>query len=41
VRYNKGIVRFSLCGRPTVDGQLMLLWLVHNIDKLANNGYAA
>ena len=41
VRYNKGLDRFTLRGRTKVDGQWKLFCLVHNIEKLANNGYAA
>ena len=41
VRYNKGLDRFTLRGRTKVDGQWKLLCLVHNIEKLANTGYAA
>ena len=41
VRYNKGLDRFTLRGRRKVDGQWKLFCLVHNIEKLANNGYAA
>jgi hypothetical protein len=38
--YNKGLNRFTLRGRHKVDGQWKLYCLVHNIEKLANNGYA-
>jgi transposase len=41
VRYNKGLDRFTLRGRTKVDGQWKLFCLVHNIEKLVNNGYAA
>ena len=41
MRYNKGLDRFTLRGRTKVDGQWKLFCLVHNIEKLANNGYAA
>jgi len=41
VRYNKGLDRFTLRGRTKVDGQWKLFCLVHNIEKLANTGYAA
>jgi transposase len=40
LRYNKGLNRFTLRGRTKVDGQWKLYCLVHNIEKLANNGYA-
>lgn len=41
IRHNKRLNRFTLRGRPKVDGQWKLFCLVHNIEKLANNGYAA
>ena len=41
VRYNKGLDRFTLRGKRKVDGQWKLFCLVHNIEKLANHGYAA
>jgi hypothetical protein len=40
LRYNKGLNRFTLGGRQKVDGQWKLYCLVHNIEKLAHNGYA-
>lgn len=40
LRYNKGLNRFTLRGRQKVDGQWKLMCLVHNIEKLAHNGYA-
>jgi hypothetical protein len=40
LRYNKGLNRFTLRDRQKVDGQWKLYCLVHNIEKLANNGYA-
>jgi transposase len=40
LRYNKGLHRFTLRGRQKVDGQWKLYCLVHNIEKLANHGYA-
>jgi transposase len=40
LRYNKGLTRFILRGRTKLDGQWKLYCLVHNIEKLANNGYA-
>lgn len=40
LRYNKGLRRFTLRGRAKVDTQWKLYCLVHNIEKLANNGYA-
>ena len=40
LRYNKGLDRFTLRGRRKVDTQWKLYCLVHNIEKLANNGYA-
>ena len=41
MRYNKGLDRFTLRGRTKVDAQWKLFCLVHNIEKLANTGYAA
>jgi len=41
VRYNKGLDRFTLRGRTKVDAPWRLFCLVHNIEKLANTGYAA
>lgn len=38
---NKRLDRFALRGRAKVDTQWRLYCLVHNIEKLANNGYAA
>jgi transposase len=40
LRYNKRLDRFTVRGRSKVDGQWKLYCLVHNIEKLANNGYA-
>jgi transposase len=40
LRSNKGLNRFTLRGRQKVDGQWKLYCLVHNIEKLAHNGYA-
>ena len=40
LRYNKGLDRFSLRGQTKVDGQWKLFCLVHNIEKLAHQGYA-
>ena len=40
LRYNKGLDRFTLRSRRKVDTQWKLYCLVHNIEKLANNGYA-
>ena len=40
IRHNKGLHRFTLRGRQKVDTQWKLFCLVHNIEKLANNGYA-
>jgi transposase len=39
--YNKGLRRFTLRGRRKVEGQWRLFCLVHNIEKLAHQGYAA
>ena len=41
LRANKRLDRFTLRGRAKVDTQWKLYCLVHNIEKLANNGYAA
>ena len=40
LRYNKRLDRFTLRGQGKVDAQWKLYCLVHNIEKLANNGYA-
>ena len=40
LRYNKGLDRFTLRGKKKVDGQWKLFSLVHNIEKLAHQGYA-
>jgi transposase len=39
-RGNKRLDRFTLRGQPKVDGQWKLYCLVHNIEKLAHQGYA-
>ena len=39
LRYNKRLDRFTLRGQQKVDSQWKLYCLVHNIEKLANNGY--
>lgn len=41
LRYNKKLSRFTLRGRRKVDTQWKLYCMVHNIEKLAHNGYAA
>ena len=41
VRGNKRLDRFTLRGRAKVDGQWKLYSMVHNIEKLAHQGYAA
>jgi transposase len=41
IRYNKRLDRFTLRGQRKVDAQWKLYCLVHNIEKLANNGYAS
>ncbi len=41
LRANKRLDRFTLRGRTKVDGQWKLFCLVHNIEKLAQHGYAA
>jgi transposase len=40
IRHNKGLNRFTLRGRSKVDAQWKLFCLVHNIEKLAHNGFA-
>ncbi|MFN0304003.1 MAG: transposase [Burkholderiales bacterium] len=40
LRYNKGLDRFTLRGKKKVDMQWTLFCLVHNIEKLAHNGFA-
>jgi len=39
IRHNKRLNRFTLRGRAKVGTQWRLYCLVHNIEKLANNGY--
>ena len=39
LRHNKGLRRFTLRGREKVDCQWKLYCLVHNIEKLAHQGY--
>ena len=41
LRHNKRLDRFTLRGRVKVNAQWQLYCLVHNIEKLANAGYAA
>jgi transposase len=41
IRHNKRMDRFTLRGQKKVDGQWKLYCLVHNIEKLAHNGYAS
>ncbi|RJG05061.1 IS1182 family transposase [Noviherbaspirillum cavernae] len=40
LRGNKRLHRFTLRGKAKVDGQWKLYCLVHNVEKLANHGYA-
>ena len=40
LRANKKLNRFTLRGRHKIDAQWKLYCLVHNIEKLAHNGYA-
>jgi len=40
LRGNKRLNRFTLRGKAKVDGQWKLYCLMHNIEKLANYGYA-
>ena len=39
LRNNKGLDRFTLRGLSKVDGQWKLYCMVHNIEKMANQGY--
>jgi len=39
LRHNKRLSRFTLRGRAKVEGQWKLYCLVHNIEKLARQGY--
>jgi hypothetical protein len=39
LRHNKRLNRFTLRGKTKVSTQWQLYCLVHNIEKLANNGY--
>jgi transposase len=41
LRHNKGLNRFTLRGKHKVGTQWRLYCLVHNIEKLARNGYEA
>lgn len=41
LRYNKRLDRFTLRGQRKVDTQWKLYCMVHNIEKLARNGYRA
>jgi len=40
LRGNKRLHRFTLRGKTKVDGQWKLYCMMHNIEKLANHGYA-
>jgi hypothetical protein len=40
LRYNKRLSRFTLRGKAKVDGQFKRYAMMHNIEKLAGNGYA-
>jgi transposase len=40
IRHNKRLDRFTLRGRVKVNAQWQLFCLVHNIEKLAHQGYA-
>jgi len=40
LRGNKRLHRFTLRGKAKVDGQWKLYCMMHNIEKLANQGYA-
>ena len=39
IRHNKRMNRFTLRGRAKVSTQWQLYCLVHNVEKLAHNGY--
>ncbi len=39
LRHNKRLNRFTLRGRQKVDTQWKLYCMVHNIEKLAHNGF--
>ncbi len=39
LRHNKRLHRFTLRGLAKVNAQWHLYCMVHNIEKLANNGY--
>jgi hypothetical protein len=41
IRHNKRLDRFTLRGKEKVGTQWRLYCLVHNIEKLARNGYNA
>ena len=40
IRHNKRLARLNLRGREKVITQWHLYRMVHNIEKLANHGYA-
>jgi Transposase DDE domain len=40
LRYKKRLDRFTLRGKTNVNAQCKLFCLVHNVEKLARNGYA-
>jgi len=40
LRHNKRLTRLNHRGRAKVNTQWNLYCMVHNIEKLANNGYA-
>ncbi len=40
LRGNKRLNRFTLSGATKVDGQWNLYCMMHNIEKLAHQGYA-
>ena len=40
IRTNKGLNRFTLRGKIKVNIQWLLYCMVHNIEKLANYGFA-
>jgi phospholipid N-methyltransferase len=40
LRHNKRLDRFTLRSRPKVNAQWQLYCMVHNIEKIANYGFA-
>ncbi|MDO8893248.1 MAG: transposase [Sulfurimicrobium sp.] len=40
IEFPHGLYHFTLRGETKVDGQWKLYCMMHNIEKLANHGYA-